>query len=163
VSTPSAGFTLDQYIATRVSQYRSWYDGKAIRCKKRYLTMQAFTVMAGGVVPVLVNVESSINGFFGYPVTRAIVTIVSLLVVITVSLESVFHYREQWKNYRSTEQLLGREQFELLANVGTYKGLSLEAAFQMFVERVETAIASENSATLSVMAIGSETISGRSK
>jgi len=163
MSAPAAGLNPEQYIETRVKQYQSWYDRKAVSCKNRYLRMRAFTVIAGGIVPVLVNVEASINNIIGYPVTKAIITIISLLVVVTVSLESVFHYREQWKNYRSTEQLLGHEQFEFLAHVGVYKSLSPEEAFQLFVEKVEDAISSENAATLNVMAVGSQTVPDRSK
>jgi hypothetical protein len=162
---PSASslLTPDQYIEMRVKQYSGWYNAKAARCKNRYLGMRAFTVIAGGIVPVLVNIEANIDRLVGHPVTKAIITVISLLVVITVSLESVFHYREQWKNYRSTEQLLGHEQFEFLSRVGPYKGLAEEAAFQLFVERIENAISAENAATLNVMSTGSETVVDRSK
>ena len=163
MSSSSVGFTPDQYIETRLKQYQSWYDRKAVLCKNRYLRMRAFTVVAGGIVPVLVNVETSINNLVGYPIMKATITIISLLVVVTVSLESVFHYREQWKNYRSTEQLLGHEQFEFLTKVGVYKGLPDDEAFRLFVERTEDAISSENAATLNVMTVGSETASARSK
>jgi len=163
MSTLSATLTPDQYIETRVKQYQGWYDHKAVTMKNRYLRMRAFTVIAGGVVPVLVNVESSINNLVHYPITKALITIVSLLVVVTVSLESVFHYREQWKNYRSTEQLLGHEQFEFLAKVGPYRDVPPERAFQLFVERIEDAISSENAATLNVMTIGSETVADKQK
>jgi hypothetical protein len=163
MSAPAAGFSADQYIETRVKQYQGWYDRKAVSCKNRYLRMRAFTVVAGGIVPVLVNVETNINNLLGYPVMKAVITIISLGVVVAVSLESVFHYREQWKNYRSTEQLLGHEQFEFLAKVGSYKGQSAEDAYLLFVERVEDSIASENAATLNVMTIASETAPDRSK
>lgn len=164
MSTPVViGLSPEQYIESRVKQYQKWYDGKAVTYKNRYLRMRAFTVVAGGIVPVLVNVEASINNLVGYPVMKALITVISLLVVVTVSLESVFHYREQWKNYRSTEQLLGHEQFEFLAKVGVYKEATPEKAFQLFVERIEDAILSENAATLNVMTTGSETIMERSK
>ena len=112
---------------------------------------------------MLVNVEASINNLIGYPVMKAVITVISLLVVVTVSLKSVFHYREQWKNYRSTEQLLGHEQFEFLAKVGVYKDSTAEGAFQLFVERIEDAISSENAATLNVMTVGSEAVTERPK
>jgi hypothetical protein len=163
MSSPSSGFDPDQYIETRLKQYQGWYDRKAVSCKNRYLWMRAFTVIAGGIVPVLVNVETSINNVVHYPVMKAIITVVSLPVVVAVSLESVFHYREQWKNYRSTEQLLGHEQFEFLAKVGIYKGLADQEAFHIFVERIEDAISSENAATLNIMTIGFETSADRSK
>jgi hypothetical protein len=65
--------------------------------------------------------------------------------------------RTQWKNYRSTEQFLGHEQFEFLARVGKYENLEEDKAFKLFVERIENAISSENAATLNVMAVGAET------
>ena len=163
MATPSAEFTPDQYIEGRVKQYQGWYNGKAVSYKKIFLRMRAFTVVAGGVVPVLVNVEASINNLIGYPVMKGVITVISLLVVVMVSLESVYHPREQWKNYRSTEQLLGHEQFEFLARVGVYKDSTAEQAFQLFVERVEDAIASENAATLNVMTVGSDAVSDKSK
>jgi hypothetical protein len=163
MATAPEGFTRDQYIELRVKQYQGWYDRKAVTCKSRYLRMRAFTVVAGGIVPVLVNVEASINNLIGYPVMKAVITVISLLVVVTVSLESVFHYREQWKNYRSTEQLLGHEQFEFLAKVGVYEDSTAEGAFQLFVERIEDAISSENAATLNVMTVGSEAVTERPK
>jgi hypothetical protein len=94
----------------------------------------------------------------GASVVQLAVTIISLLVVICVSLESVFHYREQWKNYRSTEQLLGHEKYLFRSRVGRYRGIDEGAAFNLFVERVEEAIAIENSATLNVMTMASETV-----
>jgi hypothetical protein len=113
--------------------------------------------------PCWLNVETSINNLLHYPVMKAAITVISLMVVVTVSLESVFHYREQWKNYRSTEQLLGHEQYEFLARVGPYKDSPPDKAFQLFVERVEDAISSENAATLNVMAVGSESVTDKSK
>lgn len=145
------------YIEQRVGQYQSWYDKKAVVMKGRYLKMRAFSVVGGGLVPVLANVSSSYT-VFGAPVIQVALTIISLLVVIVVSLESVFHYREQWKNYRSTEQLLGHEKFLFLSRVGRYKDMNDTDAFRLFVERVEEAIAIENAATLNVMTMASETI-----
>jgi hypothetical protein len=93
---------------------------------------------------------------------RLLLTGISLLVVVFVSLESVFHYREQWKNYRSTEQLLGHEKLRFQARVGPYKDLSDQDAF-LLVERVEDAIAAENTATLNVMTLAVEAADDSSK
>lgn len=138
----------DEYIETRVRQYQNWYDRKASSSKSRYLRMRGASVVGAAMVPALVNVS-----FTG---RTAVVTVISLLVVIIVSLESVLHYREQWKNYRSTEQLLGHELVYFQTRVGPYKGMPPTAAFKHFIERVETAIASENSATLNTMTVASE-------
>lgn len=147
----------EDYIKERVEQYQKWYDGKAVTAKSRYLQMRAFSVVGGGLVPVLINVPSHYT-ILGTPVIQLVVTIISLLVVIAVSLESVFHYREQWKNYRATEQLLGHERFLFQSRVGRYSKIKDDEAFRLFVERVEEAISIENAATLNVMTMASETV-----
>ena len=146
----------EQYISERIDQYQKWYDKKSVSTKTLYLRMRAFSVVGGGLVPVLVNIPWKF-AIAGFPVIQIIVTVLSLLVVICVSLESVFHYREQWKNYRSTEQLLGHEKVFYFSRVGRYRELSDEDAFRTLVERVEEAIVAENAATLNVMTMASET------
>jgi hypothetical protein len=148
-------WTPETFLTERVAQYQGWYDRKSVTAKARYLQMRGFSVVAGGVVPVLINIPSE-PFVLGIPVIRLVVTIVSLLVVISVSLESVLHYREQWKNYRSTEQFLGHETIAFKAGVGAYRDLSPQDAFRLFVERVEDAIRSENAATLNVMTMANE-------
>jgi len=143
-----ASMTPNRYIEERVKQYQSWYNGKSVKCKSLYLRMRALSVVGGATVPVLVNLD--------FPFINYATTVISLMVVIFVSLESVFHYREQWKNYRSTEQYLGHEQIRFLTKVGPYKELEARGAFRPFVERVESAIAAENSATLNIMTFAPE-------
>lgn len=145
------------YISQRLEQYQDWYDKKSVVMKSKYLRMKAFSVVGGSLVPVLINVPWHFT-LGGVSVVQVVVTAISLAVVITVSLESVFHYREQWKNYRSTEQLLGHEKFYFRTRVGIYHGLSDENAFRLLVERVEDAVASENAATLNTMTTASDAV-----
>jgi hypothetical protein len=152
-----SGLTPDQYISERLEQYQGWYDRKSVAMKSNYLRMKALSVVGGSLVPVLVNVP--FQDFHGVPVVKIIVTAISLAVVISLSLESVFHYREQWKNYRSTEQLLGHEKFLYRTRVGRYRGLSDEDAFRALVVRVEDAVFAENAATLNTMTTAAETSS----
>jgi hypothetical protein len=138
-----------RYLEERIAQYQSWYDNKSVQCKSRYLIMRAVTIMAASLVPVLANLPEPA----AYPVMRPLVTALSLLVIILIALDSVFNYREQWKNYRSTEQFLGHEKFLFLTGVGIYKGMNQEDALQLLAERVEDAIAAENGATLNIMTL----------
>jgi len=148
-------FTAERYISERLEQYQGWYDKKSVLMKAKYLRMKALSVVCGSLVPVLINVPYHAY-VYGVSIVQVVVTLISLCVVITLSLESVFHYREQWKNYRSTEQLLGHEKFYFRTRVGRYHGLSEEDAFRTLVERVEDAVASENAATLNTMTTASE-------
>lgn len=163
MSSSTVELTPTQYIDTRIKQYQAWYNKRAVQYKNRHLYMRAFTVIGGGVVPVLINVEAGVNSWVGHPVVKPVVTLVSLTVVVMVSLESVFHYREQWRNYRSTQQALDHELFEFQTKVGPYKGLPDDESFRVFVERSENAIVSENAATLNVMTIGSESVGEKPK
>ena len=54
MSARLATMSPEQYLDTRVKQYQGWYDRKAVSGKNRYLRMRAFTIVAGGGVPVLV-------------------------------------------------------------------------------------------------------------
>ena len=137
--------TPQQYIEERVKSYRKWYSKKARMYKKRYLILQTLSVVGAAVVPVLVNLS--------IPFKEFITTAISLMVVILVSMESVLHYREQWLNYRSTEQYLGKELYLFLTQEGPYVDMSEKQAFIVFVERVEKAIEAENKATLSIMTL----------
>lgn len=152
--------TPENYIAERLEQYQGWYDKKAVAMKAKYLRMRAMSVIGGSLVPVLINVPYHAE-LAGVSIVQVIVTLISLGVVISLSLETVFHYREQWKNYRSTEQLLGHEKFYFRTSVGRYRGLSDEDAFRILVERVEEAVAAENAATLNTMTTASEASDSR--
>ncbi|MEV5838493.1 DUF4231 domain-containing protein [Nocardia sp. NPDC052112] len=133
----------EAYIVDRLEQYQGWYDKKAVKMKARHLQIRVLSVGGGVTVPALVNLP--------FAWASAVVTVVSLVVAASVSLESVFKYREQWKNYRSTEQLLGHEKVYFNTRTGPYEQLDNNTAFRTLVERVEGAIAAENAATLNVM------------
>ncbi len=138
----------DEYVDQRVNQFVGWYDRKAVKAKAAYLRIRTIAVVGALVVPVAANLD-----FSWYQAHRTIVTtLISLLVSIAVALDSVYHFADQWRNYRSTEQFLSREKFPFQTGEGPYKETNEEEAFLLFVERCEAQIASENSATLNVIA-----------
>ena len=142
-----APWSPEDYIAKRVDQYIDWYNGKAVKMKRKYLWMRTAIVVAGVVVPVLVNTS--------FPFRDVATSVISLLVATFVALESVYHFREQWKNYRSTEQFLSREKVLFLTGEGGYKNSkTARDAFILFVERCESSIEAENASTLNVMTVG---------
>ena len=134
-----------EYIIERLNDQLKYYDKVASRSKSRYLKSRTISVVAGALVPVLVNIT--------FPYVDYVTTILSILVVLIVSLESVFHYREQWVNARSTSEALRKEYYFFSTKEGPYKKHSEkpDKAFIMFVERVEFLIESENNSTLQVL------------
>ncbi len=146
---PFASIPPEEYIAERLNDSIAWYDKSANKTKELYLRMRAATVIGGALVPVLVNID--------LPYLNILTTLLSLIVVLLVSLESVYHYREQWTNYRSTEQLLRNEYFLYTTKGGIYASFEPGEAYKHFVDRVEEVISAENSATLRVLTSVSET------
>ncbi len=141
--------TEEDYIRERVNQALQFYDKSSRNNKNKYLRIKAVTVIGGAIVPVFVNIE--------LPYINIITTIISLIVVLLVSLESVYHHREQWTHYRSAEQNLRNEYFLFAAKGGTYGDLQEDQAFRLFVDRTEEIIENEGSSTLKVMTTVSET------
>jgi hypothetical protein len=141
----------DQYIAERLDQFQGWYDAKAVRAKADFRRIRVLAVVGAAIVPVVTNVLPQ-----AYGIDRYVTTAVSLAVSIAVALDSVYHFGEQWKNYRSTEQFLSREKFLFRTGEGPYKQLDAEAAFVLLVERCESQIAAENSATLNVISTAAQ-------
>jgi hypothetical protein len=149
---PLSGIGPEEYIQERMFQYRKWYDNKAVKAKFRFQSMRALSVVGAAIVPVLVNLN--------FQFQELLTTLISLLVVVLVSLESVFHYGDQWKNYRSTEQFIAQEYFYFTTGDGSYRGMKADQAFLHLVERIEGAIASENSSTLNVLTVASKSDQG---
>jgi hypothetical protein len=141
----------EEYITKRVDQFQGWYDGKAVKAKAAYLRVRKTAVIGSALVPVVANV--TIPSIAGYTIPGTfLTTAISLVVVVVVALDSVNHYGDQWKNYRSTEQFLGREKFLFQTGEGPYKEMQEQEAFILLVERCEAQISAENSATLNVIA-----------
>jgi hypothetical protein len=141
----------EDYISKRVDQFQGWYDGKAVRAKSAFLRVRTIAVIGSALVPVVANITlPSVAGYTIPP--NVLTTILSLVVVVVVSLDSVNHYGDQWKNYRSTEQFLAREKFLFQTGEGPYRTMEEPEAFLLFVERCEAQISAENSATLNVIA-----------
>jgi hypothetical protein len=85
---------------------------------------------------------------------QVLATILSVLVVILVSLESVLHHREQWVNSRSTSEALRKEYYLFITKQGPYVDThdgDPDGVFRKFVERVESMVEAENMSTLQVM------------
>ena len=100
----------EDYITKRVDQFQGWYDAKAVTAKSAFLRVRTIAVIGSALVPVVANVTIPPVAGYTLPPT-ALTTLISLVVVVVVALDSVNHYGDQWRNYRSTEQFLGREKF----------------------------------------------------
>ena len=122
--------------------------------KKSYLRGRVLSAIGAVLVPIITNVslpELKITDDLILDFPKIVATILSTAVALFIALEGVLHYREQWKNYRTTEQYLTAQKNLFLNKVGDYSNLNENESFRLLVNRVETAISEENSITLNVL------------
>ncbi|HYA33017.1 MAG TPA: DUF4231 domain-containing protein [Candidatus Bathyarchaeia archaeon] len=141
--------SLKEYIKTRVAPGIHWYQKKGDRAENGYLAMQIIAVTLGAVVPVLVNLNLTGDAI------KYATTLMSLSVVIVVALEGVLHFRERYRNYRSTAHALEQECFSCFLRAPPYdkcgndsKKLCLE-----FAKKTESYIGQEVASTLKTMTV----------
>lgn len=144
----------EKYIKERLDQYQNWYDNKAVKMKLNYLRGRVWSAINAVLVPIVTNISLPvivITTSLTLDVSKVLATILSTSVALLIALEGVLHYREQWKNYRTTEQYLTAEKNLFLNKVGDYSNLTENEAFKLLVKRVENAITEENAITLNVL------------
>jgi len=133
----------EEYMQERVQVKINRYGKKASRHKHAHGVTASVAAIGAAVVPVLVNIPN-LNKI--YP------TIVSLVVVVVVALESVFHFREHWRNYDLIGSVLREEEMQYSTRAGSYSpkevGGGDDEVFRTFVKRVEDAIANERAETI---------------
>jgi hypothetical protein len=135
--------TPEEYLKDRVERKMRRYVRKATHYRYAYWILASVAAIGSSVVPVLVNFKD---------VRPIYPTVVSLIVVAAVALESVFHPREHWRNYDLISSVMREEEMEFSTRTGPYAKLDSDkdkdAAFHKFVERIETAIAKERAETI---------------
>ena len=143
---------IETYINDRLNQRLVWYDRKAKRSKFYFLSLKITTILCSAMVPLLTSSDitvGQITNCFIFAKDINLGTVISSIVVVLVSIESVLHNKEQWRNYRRTKQCLMKEYYDFAAGINRYNGLdNSENAFFVFVERVENIILTENDETL---------------
>ncbi|MEJ5943688.1 DUF4231 domain-containing protein [Pseudokineococcus basanitobsidens] len=135
----------EDYLRDRVEQYRHWYDARARFCKRCYLRVRVTGLLAGSTTVLMCGLW---DDRLRYATAAG-----ALVTLLALTLDGVLRLREQWENYRYTEQYLDREKHLFLASAGIYREVDARVALQRFVERVEWAIGAENSTTLATLAL----------
>lgn len=145
---------IDSYLRNRLDQYQNWYDKKAVLSKRKYLQGRIWSAIGAVLVPIITNISfpniDLTENYFLDP-GKVLVTIISSSVALLIALEGVLHHREQWKNYRTTEQYLTAQKHLFINSVGDYSNLERKEAFKLLVTRIENAITEENAITLNVL------------
>lgn len=130
----------DDYMKDRVILKMNRYISKSEQYRLLYHLTSVVTIICSASVPVLINLGVHI----------LVPTILSLVVTILVSLEKLFHFREHWRNYDAIAAFLRSEQLQFQTRAGVYhrKGAKSQAAFLLYVKRIEAGIKDERNDTI---------------
>ena len=140
------------YLAGRLEQYAGWYDKKAVVMKRHYMRSRIAAASGAVLIPVINSISFEVRvGGYGFDVPRVFVGAIGLIVALLLALEGVLHHKEQWQNYRSTEQFLRAQRVLFENRVGEYAMLADDEALRKLIEKVEGAIKDENEVTLNVL------------
>lgn len=124
----------DDYLEQRVEDQLKWYSAKSTTNKNHYYRLQIFALIAAALIPVIILSNDS-----GY--ARIAVAIIGALTAVVSGVLSLYQYREQWMDYRTTAESLKREKFLFLCKAAPYNNTQ---AFSLFVNNVESIIIDEN-------------------
>jgi hypothetical protein len=122
----------EAYLQDRWQSQKDYYSKQSAQNKRMHQRIQLFITIGSIAVPILLSIAE---------VPKLIPTILSGLIAAAAALESVYHYGDNWRNYRQTLEALKREKALFSARAGSYK--DLPNAFGLFVERVESLLSEE--------------------
>lgn len=145
---------IDKRLLGKESGYLGYYDKSASRMKQRHLYSRSTAAICAVLIPVVSNFSwaPEISGVgIKLQVATLGASLMGLVVALILALEGVFHFKEQWQNFRGTEQYLLSQKYRFENNAEEYQSLSRDDAFKLFVSRVEKAILDENNVTLNIL------------
>lgn len=129
-----------EYFEHRVQYKVNIYTKLAHRFKWTFWIVATISMICAAIVPVLIN-----NHY------EELATVLSIVVSITVGLQSIYRFRQHWKNYDIVSSELRHEEMLFSTQSGIYAKNDANGAkskFQIFVERFEALIENEREETI---------------
>jgi hypothetical protein len=119
-----------------------WFDRRARHANRRYSGLRIVAISGGVVVPALVSMSQGGGDAWIRDWATPAAFVVSILVAISVGLDSFFHFGERWRHFRRTAELLKNEGWLFIEGGGRYKRYQHissfhDKAFPLFATKVE--------------------------
>ncbi|MGR8979117.1 MAG: DUF4231 domain-containing protein [Gammaproteobacteria bacterium] len=125
------------YFNAVLSGQQCWYSEKAGQQKSRYLFLAIAVIILGALISVL-------QVFAGDVWVPGATALLGAAVAVLRSVDTLLRPNETWQAYRKASEGMKREYRLYLNNTEAYaQSEDEEAAYRLFVERVETVIAEE--------------------
>lgn len=127
-----------EYVEHRLLRKIGRYKRLGAKNRRFYYCSSAIAIISAATVPVLISLDKM----------NWLAIALSLIVTIVVSLESLFHFREHWRNYDNAEEALRRHEFLFGTRSGIYQGKDDQEAYHLLVSKVEEIVQAERNATI---------------
>jgi len=134
--------TRGAYISSTLELINKYYE-RAQSAKRKHQILKLLIASGSVFIPVFVNLPG-----LGLAVIQWGTTIIGIIVAISVVVESVFGFRENWATYGSIPLFIDKEYHFFMYRVRDYANLDDETAFKLFVERIESELSNQHIALL---------------
>lgn len=134
----------DIVLKKRIMYSLNWAIKKAVIYKRCYYTFTCFNIISPLLVSIFHSLDS--NTFLRLNIQTYSV-ILSTITTISAALISLFHFKDQWKDYRKMAEQLKSELIEFHMRSGIYKDMNLTA----LSESIEKIIAVGHVAELKII------------
>jgi hypothetical protein len=119
-----------------------WFDRRALHANRRYSALRIVAISGGVIVPALVSMSQGAGDAWIRDWATPAAFVISILVAISVGLDSFFHFGERWRHFRRTAELLKTEGWLFIEGGGRYKRYQHissfhDKAFPLFATKVE--------------------------
>ena len=129
--------TPEEYLENRVEQQINWYDRKSTYNKNWFYSLQIIVLVMSAAVPVV----SILSTVFESIWIRVGIGILGAIAAIATGIISVYQFRKNWIEYRTTAESLKYEKYMFKTKTGLY---TESGTFPVFVERIEALISKEH-------------------
>jgi hypothetical protein len=128
--------TAEEYLVERLDEQYEWLSRKSSWNQRWYRRLRAAEICLAGSVPVLAAYARSSAG------AQLAAGLAGALTAIVAGSTGLWKHQELWVQYRATAEALKREKMLYLTRTSPYD--EPDTAFSVLVERVESALGSEN-------------------
>lgn len=129
--------TENDYIEKRLDDQITWYDKKSQWNQKRFKTLRILEIIIASSIPVLAVASKESIGF------RYATIILSALITVIISIQSLYKFHEDWIEYRMIAETLKHEKYLYKTKTGIYNAGEV-TTLNLLVERIESIISHEN-------------------
>ncbi len=129
------------YFKEHLEGQLGWYDRKATRYK-RWHKQLGFLIIAAGACTSIIPLWSPSPELHW---TTIVMSALGVIVALAKGIERIWAFDENWMNYRQAAEAMKREGRLYINSAGAYARVRQDqAAYQLFVERIEDIIAAEH-------------------